>query len=192
MTIADWAFIISVCSALVSLAGFVWNVWSKFIYPKPRVAVALRFMTMFSASEESDDAFLSKSENNAVALSATNMGPIAVTLFSAVATKGRRGWLRRRPVKMGTLNPLPHFPNYPGEFQITAGPFAGGLPKKVEVGDHFTAYFIPDHEELAKDEIDRVGFSDTFGRIHWSPKADLLEARKYIREACDKVGKKYK
>jgi hypothetical protein len=190
MTIADWALVISLCSAGVSLAGFIWNVWSKFIYPKPRVAVSFHFMTMMAISSE-DDFALTRSENNAIALSATNMGPIAVTLYNVVAAIGMRGWWPRRPIATGILNPLPRFPNYPGEFDITTGPFAGGLPKKVEVGDQFTAYFVPDHESLAKDDIDRVGFSDTFGRIHWASRKDLVKARKNIREACDKAGKPY-
>ena len=50
MTVADWALVISICSAAVLLAGFVWNVWSKFIYPKPKVAVSFQFMTMMAAS----------------------------------------------------------------------------------------------------------------------------------------------
>ena len=31
MTTADWALVISLCSFAVALAGFVWNVWSKFM-----------------------------------------------------------------------------------------------------------------------------------------------------------------
>ncbi|QOZ09558.1 hypothetical protein [Bradyrhizobium sp. CCBAU 51765] len=34
MQTADWALIIGVFSLVVSAAGFLWNVWSKFIYPK--------------------------------------------------------------------------------------------------------------------------------------------------------------
>jgi hypothetical protein len=41
MTTADWALIISLCSLLLAMAGFVWNVWSKFIYPKPKVRVSI-------------------------------------------------------------------------------------------------------------------------------------------------------
>jgi len=37
MTTADWALIVSIFSFLVSLGGFVWNVWSKFIYPRAKV-----------------------------------------------------------------------------------------------------------------------------------------------------------
>jgi hypothetical protein len=190
MTVADWALVISLCSALVSLASFVWNVWSKFIYPKPSVVVSFQFVTMMTPAPH-DAASLTHSENNALSLSATNMGPGAVTLYNVVATYGFSGWLRQKPKRLGLLNPLPHFPEYPGQFEVTAGPFAGGLPKKLEVGEQFSAYFIPDHDSLAKDDVDRIGFYDTFGRYHWAPKSDLDRARKYIREACDAAGKKY-
>jgi hypothetical protein len=44
MQTADWALVISLCSAGVSLASFIWNVWSKFIYPKPVVQVSFQMM----------------------------------------------------------------------------------------------------------------------------------------------------
>jgi hypothetical protein len=44
MTTADWALVISILSALLSFAGFVWNVWSKFIYPKPDLRVHFSMM----------------------------------------------------------------------------------------------------------------------------------------------------
>jgi hypothetical protein len=81
--------------------------------------------------------------------------------------------------------------DYPFRKDHTIGPFSGGLPKTVEVGQMFSVYFIPDHEGLARDDYDRIGFSDTFGKYHWASKRDVLRARKSIREACDKVGKSY-
>jgi hypothetical protein len=36
--------LISLVSALVSLGGFVWNGWSKFIYPKPVHDVSFNFI----------------------------------------------------------------------------------------------------------------------------------------------------
>lgn len=189
MNVADWAIIISICSAVVSLSGFIWNVWSKFIYPKPKVRVSLQFMTMMTPSA-GDSRSLTRTENNAISLSATNMGPITVTLYNVVVCKGWNWW-RRRPIGVGLLNPLPGFPMYPGQYEYAAGPYAGGLPKKVEVGDQFTTYFVPDHETLAGNDVKFIGYSDTFGRIHWAPKKDLIKARVHIREECDKVGKRY-
>jgi hypothetical protein len=189
VSVADWALVISICSAAVSAAGFIWNVWSKFIYPKPRVRVSFSFMTMLVPAAERH--LLTKSENNALALSATNHGPIEVTLNTVVGAGGFRWW-KRRPARIGFLNPIPSFPDYPGQFNdAAAGPFAGGLPKKVAVGEQFTSYFTSDHEALAKDEIERIGFTDTFGRFHWASGKDFLKARKHIREECTKVGKRW-
>jgi len=188
MTVADWALIISICSAVVSAAGFVWNVWSKFIYPKPKVRVSFSFMTLMVPAQA--DRSLTRSENNALALSATNHGPIEVTLYSVIAAGGFRWW-KRRPTTIGLLNPIPSFPDYPGQYNEASGPFAGGLPKKIEVGAQFTSYFVPDHETLATDQMERIGFTDTFGRFHWAPSKDLLKVRKHIREECTKVGKRW-
>jgi hypothetical protein len=116
------------------------------------------------------------------------MGPIEVTLHSAVAVEGF-SWLRRRPKDIGLLNLLPSFPAYPGQYDDKAGPFAGGLPKKAHVGEQFIAYLVPDHESLASDKIVRIGFYDTFNRYHWAPKRELVRARQSIREACDMPAK---
>jgi hypothetical protein len=189
MTTADWALVISLCSAGVSLASFVWNVWSKFIYPKPTVQVSFGMMTMMTPAA-TEARMLQRSENDALGLSATNMGPIEVTLHSVMVGWGFRWW-RRRPKHYALLNPLPSFPDYPGQYDEASGPFAGGLPKKLKVGEQFTSYFVPDHQGLAKDEAERIGFSDTFGRHHWAARRDLIKAREHIRQACDKIGKSY-
>jgi hypothetical protein len=76
VTTADWALVISICSAIVSLAGFVWNVWSKFIYPKPRVQVSFSFMTVIQKNPPV--------EENVLGVSAINMGPVQVT-FTALS-----------------------------------------------------------------------------------------------------------
>jgi hypothetical protein len=131
---------------------------------------------------------LERSDKDALALTATNMGPITVTLHTVVADGGKRWW-RRRPKHFGLLNPLDEFPFI--STSITSGPFGRVLPRKVEVGEQFSVYLIADHEELAKDVIERVGFSDTFGRNHWAPKKHVLDARAHIREACDRTKKSY-
>jgi len=145
-------------------------------------------MTMLMPSAE-DQSSLARAENNALALTATNMGPIGVTLYNTIGASFP--WWRRRAASIGLLNPLPRFPDWPGQFNDAAGPFAGGLPKKIEVGEQFAVYFVPDHETLASEKIDRIGFTDTFGRFHWAPRRDLAKARTHIREECAKVGKPY-
>jgi len=169
---ADWALVISICSAIVSLAGFVWNVWSKFIYPKPRVQVSFSFMRVVQGNFSGEKVLV---------LSATNMGPVQVTLYYALVTYSR--WAPRLS-SVGVLNPL-H--NYPAQTTHSIGPFGGGLPKKLDVGEQFSVYLLPDHEMLAKGDYERIGFSDTFGRSHWAPRRRILETLPSIRDACEKA-----
>ena len=143
MQTADWALIISLCSTAIALISLGWNIWSKFIYPKPKVRVAFNFMTVVGQKDE-----------KVLSLSATNMGPAEVTLYSAlVRTKKKWSWRNRG---FGLLNPL-H--DYPLRKDHSIGPFGGGLPKKLAVGEQFSIYFIPDHESLARDDYDRIGFN---------------------------------
>src|ERR1700716_2639944 len=47
LTTADWALVISLCSAAISLAALAWNIWAKFIFPKPTVRVSFSVNRMF-------------------------------------------------------------------------------------------------------------------------------------------------
>jgi hypothetical protein len=174
MTVADWALIISICSAVLSLAGFIWNVWSKFIYPKAKVRVNFSYVTIMSPSDRSEDYDL-------LCLSATNMGPGQVTLHSALVRRKRK-WLRSQGY--GLLNPLASARHR----DLSQGPFSGGLPKTVAVGEIFSAYFVPNHTKLAEDTYDRIGFNDTFGRLHWAPKAQISKVKPSIRETIELMG----
>jgi len=122
-----------------------------------------------------------------LALIATNMGPAQVTLRTAIA-RPRKRFPFQKTSSFFLLNPI-H--NYPQNTELSIGPFAGGLPKKLEVGEQFTAYFIPDHESLAKGEAARIGFDDTFGTLHWAPRSHIRDALPEIREACKRAGKNW-
>jgi hypothetical protein len=93
------------------------------------------------------------------------------------------------------LNVLPRIPentDYHWEYDAAGGPFAGGFPKKLEVGGSFSAYLIPDHETLARGDYERIGFSDSFGRLHWATRRDILQTLPYIRAACAEAGKNWR
>jgi hypothetical protein len=188
MTTADWAFVISILSAATSLAGFVWNVWSKFIYPKPVVRVSFSMMTAIYPGHPPQP-----NPIEALCLSATNMGPVETTLRSAVILFQRHWFTEKRH---GLLNVLPQFPSsadYEAEYDMLGGgPFAGGFPKKLAVGEEFSVYLVPDHETLARGDYERIGFNDSFHRLHWAPRRDILRALPHIREACQKVGKRWR
>ena len=122
MQTADWALVISLCSAGVSLASFIWNVWSKFIYPKPVVQVSFQMMRSIYPAQ-------GVVGGQVLALIATNMGPAQVTLRTAICRRRKRfPFLKTRSFFL--LSPIP---NYPQDTELSIGPFAGGLPKKLEL-----------------------------------------------------------
>jgi hypothetical protein len=174
MTTADWALVISICSAIVSLASFVWNVWSTFIYPKPTIRVSF---AMVQVVEHGSDYIPS-----VLRLSATNMGPGEVSLRHALIEFRGNFYESKGFGLLSTLD------NYPLHQDTTRGHFGAGFPVKVAVGEQFSAYLVPAHEKLAKGDYQRIGFTDSFGRSHWAPRQDILAALPYIREQCEKAG----
>jgi hypothetical protein len=187
MTTADWALVISIFSAAVSLAGFVWNVWSKFIYPKPRVRVSFSMVSVVEFEHRNPDPV------RALSLSATNMGPSEVTLVSALVVFERPHWLSDK--SYGVLNVLPGIPqttDYKSEYHRMGGSPFVGFPRKLAVGESFTVYMVPNHESLARGDYNRIGFNDTFGKMHWAPRVDILKTLPSIREACEKSGKDWR
>ena len=185
MQTADWALVISLFSFVIALAGFIWNVWSKFIYPKPTLRVSFGMRTNMQLGGDGEDAF------DFLELSATNMGPIETTIGSAVVLYRPR-WFS--PKSYATLITLRHTDPERSEdlYLAFSSEEAGRLPKKLAVGEGFSAFLPPDHETLALGDYERIGFADAFHRYHWAPRRDVLEALPKIREACEKSGKNWR
>jgi hypothetical protein len=150
-------------------------VWSKFIYPKAKVRVTFGMKTLMYPDDRSRNYDL-------LCLSATNMGPGEVTLHSTLGRNKRRFF--RRGQGYFILNPLIS----PFHTDQSVGPFSGGLPKKMAIGESFSVFFVPNHTALAADGYDRIGFSDTFGRLHWAKKADISTTKPFIRKAIEQMG----
>jgi hypothetical protein len=180
MQTADWALVISILSAVVSIAGFVWNVWSKFIYPKPTVRVSFAMVQIVSPSSDHVPSVLR--------LSATNMGPGEVTVVNCLIML-RGGHFTSRGEGFGLLSTLD---NYTLHQDLSRGYFGAGFPAKVAVGEQYSAYLVPDHERLAKGDYQKIGFTDSFGRTHWAPRQDITQTLPYVREQCEKSGKDWR
>jgi hypothetical protein len=188
MQTADWALAISILSAAISLAGFVWNVWSKFIYPKPRVRVHFSMVTAIRPRGPHDP-----DPVRVLSLSATNMGPADVTLQSTLVLFQPHFFSEKTYALMNVLPQFPSTTDYAVEYEaLGGGPFAGGFPKKLVVGESFSAYLVPDHETLARGDYERIGFNDSFGRMHWAPRRDILSVLPAIRTACETSGKAWR
>ena len=176
MTTGDWALVVSLFSFIVSLAGFVWNVWSKFIYPRAKVRATISVMLIFDGDGTPPRKFIS--------LSATNYGPTEITLSSHIA-KRRHGFLTaKRNIKYAMLNTISH-----PDSDEPAGFSAPGFPKKLAVGENVSVYFSAKGPKRWVEESDLYwfGFSDTFGRSHWCSRPNAKKFRADVIEDFDAV-----
>jgi len=152
MNTADWALTISLFSAVVSAAGFTWNVWSKFIYPKPKVLVSFNRMHTFDRKS-------GERVHPLIVLAATNMGPGPVTLTQVIAC-ARWRWQRKTIALLNPIKDAALGPPY-----ISDGPGTGGMPKKLDVGETFDVYLHPDIS-IGNVDTALIGFFDSFRRYH--------------------------
>lgn len=159
MNTADYALIVSISSACLSLLSLGWNIWSKFIYPTGRLRIVWQAITIIDQAEASDCP-------RYLAMNITNHGPSETTVQS-VHGKFARPWPKRG--QSALINPI-HDLRMP---ELAMGPFAGGLPKKLAVGETFSLYFPFSANSFARDPIIRLGVSDVFGKFHGAPRKNI-------------------
>lgn len=177
-TTADWALVVSLFSFAVSLAGFVWAVWSKWVYPKARVKVSMAVMQLIS--EDDDDYY--------IGFYATNFGPSDTTLKLLVNRWRPDGWawrfkLGNRRWRYGVLmstNNIDH------AIRGAEGPMHPGLPHKLTIGGEFGTYTTHQHHRLRDLGVVDVGFTDVFGTTHWAPRRDIRKVIADIRKEWPK------
>lgn len=168
MTTADWALLISLLSFVVSLASFIWNIWSKYIYPKSQVKVRFNMMIVIGGYDH----------RKMLCLTATNFGPTDTQITGVICRERlpRKFPYFRRNWQYGFLNSFER-----PEIPIVPGPHSGGLPKKLAVGDKVDVYLTPLHEALRDKQIIDVGFIDIFGRKLWAAKSDVRKVRESVK-----------
>jgi hypothetical protein len=116
---------------------------------------------------------IGKKPKSIVSLSATNFGPTEVTLHLAISRRRPRLWISNRDTPFALLKPLDNV-----DAMTTSGPFSGGLPKKLMIGEQFSAYLPVVREWFEKNELDLFGFSDTFNRFHWCSRRNAADFRR--------------
>lgn len=164
-TTAQIALVVSGLSFLLSFSSFVWNVWSKFIYPKPRVEVRIRFSIL--VGEGSND------HPGAVTLECLNHGPGEIYIKSAlglindgfILSKSKRGLLRA-------------YQNWPQSIDQMSFGEVNGLPARLTVGEGFLVNFP--ESILKSDGLKNLRFQDSFGRVHFAK----LSGRRALRQAA--------
>jgi hypothetical protein len=161
-TTADYALILSLIAAFISLANFGWSVWSKFIFPKPRLKVKLTHVIAVGHQIEDFP--------NAIGATAINYGPTDLTLIALV------GWVSpASPFSKSRRAVLRAFDDYPNSLNATIGASVG-LPIRLKPGESHTIY-LPETPKIFR-EIRNIGFSDGFGREHFSDR----QGKRILRE----------
>jgi hypothetical protein len=171
MTTADWALVVSICSAALSLFSLGWNVWSKWVHPKPKIKVTFAVMSMIDENGMSPP-FL--------AATATNFGPTDTTLKQMIGRSRAPWWCLKwghRRWRWGIMNNV----RTPQEAIAESYPYSG-LPHKLTVGEEFSAYTTAKHQPLRDTGIIDVGFVDVFGRYHWAPRKAVRAVVRSIRK----------
>ena len=110
----------------VSVAAFLWNIWSKFIYPKAKVRVYAGIFETFTPGIGKGASFIN--------MTATNFGPGEITLTHAVVHEPK-AWPFRKGMD-GLLNLMVTDPDHPQpQFDVFGN---GQLPRKLAVGEQMS------------------------------------------------------
>lgn len=164
---ADIAIIIGVSSLAISFLSLGWNIWSKFIHPKPKMRVSCRIREYGKYEPEPKVTF--------VEVSVTNLGPNEATVKYTAARLGKGTKVEKPGVQVGLIPTDLNEPDkeYPYVYD-------GGLPKTLGVGEGHVAYFGLHMRWFEDWDIASIGFEDTFGRYHKAPSSELAHVREYV------------
>jgi len=173
MQTAEIALLVSGFSFLISAASLGWNIWSKFIFPKPRVRVTASVQQVFKENGGPSDPFVS--------LIAINYGPGDIIIHLPIAI-GPRDWRRRREQML--LRPLTMDPT--GTFNPKAPDL--DFPRKLGVGESTSVHFpLLPFATKTMPKVDRFGFVDTFNRTHWVTKVETKKVRSMCHAAIETI-----
>lgn len=147
------AIVISSCSAAIAFFALGWNVFRDII-AKPKIKVKFGKKVLV-------DAKFPESHSSLIEISGTNFGPGNVTCTTVCAKKSSLylRLLRKEECYFVIV-----------DFDA---PFGDRLPKKIEPGDRVSLHMEYEKEVLNTDFTD-IGIGDSFGRVHWAKKQDVI------------------
>lgn len=144
-TTADYALIVSLCSAGISLISLGWNIWSKFIFPRG----ALKISTI-----------LAPGRANTYIIEAVNVGPVDISVREPVGVT-TRGWFLRGK-HWWSLKKVANFLG--GGVPVVEGEV---WPRRLRPGEYFSISLETKILSMTKNKpIVGVGFMDSFERIY--------------------------
>ena len=152
------SLVVSSLALLVSGVSLGWNIYRDVIL-KARLRVSFNLTLYIKPDGSTTPPFLK--------LTVVNMGPGEAVVNMAMAKKRvsrfGRTWL-------GTANP-----NF-------NDPYCARLPAKIGVSETIGITFPIGQNCLLDESPLRIGVQDSFGRIHWAPRRDLVKSRRDLEE----------
>ena len=165
-TTADYALILSLFSIVLALASFVWNVWSKFIFPKPKLETYAGYFVSGNPTASETDHY--------IMLTVVNHGPMSATVKLLIGRVPAWHSLLTRRFKPFIIK---HF----GESKLHMPRI--DLPKKIEQGEEAKFVFDGKIDWFSKEPHFQIGIVDVFGRKYFVAKKDMkniqISQRKY-------------
>jgi hypothetical protein len=158
------AILISLVSLLVAAFSLLWSVY-KDIVLKPRLKVRFSVQKVVGGPLQSYDV---------LTFSATNFGP---------------GKIRCEMLQLKSESLWRKFINKRREAVLlndNTNPYATKLPCILDVTERGN-FFIPFNEScFLNEQFTHIGVSDSYGRVHWTPKKQVDEAKKIFRKEFKK------
>ena len=172
MTASSFAILISCLSLVISVIALGWNIY-KDVYLRARVRTSFKLMVLQHATFQKP---LWR-----FCFSAMNLGPGKVRL-ETLALQESSIWkkITRRTQRSVLIHEFDH-------------PLGGTLPCDLDVGAGMNFTFDPARCDFLNDNDTHIGIRDSFGRIHWCGKHEMVAAKKDFREKrwAQSAGKRY-
>jgi hypothetical protein len=176
MNTADYAFITSILSIIISIGALIWNVWQKFIFVKPVLQVTLDISRIMLPNRERE--VYERTDQRLLNLTVANLGPGVAVLYLCIVKSKRHWWSK---AQYGSLNPI--HGDVTDADPISLGPFSAGLPAKIDEADVKSFNFPYDKNCFLKESVVRVGINDTYRRNIWCHRKDIRKVmRSYKRD----------
>ena len=158
-----FSLIFSFVAILMSGLALGWNIYRDVIL-KARVKVSLQISDLIFPEPSSIPTA------TYITISATNFGPGKVKIVNtSLVDAPWKKWILATE-KLAIV--IPDLTN----------PLNGKIPSWIEVGDRLDLLFPFDRESFLSREWSKVGLFDSFGRSHYAPKEDVVEANRQWKE----------
>lgn len=148
--------VISILALIISGISILWNIYRDLIL-KGKIKTRVQISSLMQVGQ---------TIGTYIDVTGVNHGPGPITCESVFTkTSLWRRWIKGEK-KYGYV------------FPDSANPFTDKLPKKLEVGEKVTMLFPHVANAFLAQKPARVGFKDSFGRLHWAAKKNLKQAIK--------------